>query len=148
MNWIMSFPDHRTLIPDDVSTCQHLTASWSPVPSSISAKRPIPIAQTSNSPYRHATRNMSSSTSLPISDELRHELIDKLERYRHLSDDTPDQGTTNGHDSTDSEQVLSAVLKSNKIGSEEQVRQAVDEYIGGKPLAYITGENRSRLSLR
>lgn len=86
---------------------------------------------------------MSPSTSLSISDHLRQELTDKLEKYRHLSDDTPDQGTTNGHDSTDSEQVLSVILKSDKIGSEEQVGQAVDEYIGGKPLAYITGEDRS-----
>jgi hypothetical protein len=79
-----------------------------------------------------------SPTLLSIPNDLRDSLIDKLDRYRHLSEATPDRGTTNGHDSTDSEQVLDAVLNSDKINSERAVREAVDEYIGGKPLAYIT----------
>ena len=74
-----------------------------------------------------------------ISNDLHERLLAKLDDYRHLSDATPDQGTTNGHDTTDSEQVLSAILRSDKILDQEHVQKAVEEYIGGKPLAYITG---------
>jgi hypothetical protein len=159
-SWLVYLGDHvipgippitEPLIPD-VSTeltasCKLQVASWVHLryrPKHTFVETPfVRTSDSSYSSYRNVIRTMSPSTSLSISDHLRQELTDKLENYRHLSDDTPDQGTTNGHDSTDSEQVLSAILKSDKIASEEQVGQAVDEYIGGKPLAYITGENRS-----
>jgi hypothetical protein len=82
---------------------------------------------------------------LSISTSLRSALLTKLDAYRAQSTSTPDQGTTNGHGSTDSEQVLTAVLSSSKTESEDQVEKAVDEYIGGKPLAYITGEPKKAL---
>lgn len=77
-----------------------------------------------------------------IPDDLHRTLLAKLDEYRHHTDATPDQGTTtNGHDTTDSEQVLGAILRSDKVDDQEQVQKAIDEYLAGKPLAYITGES-------
>ena len=41
---------------------------------------------------------------------------------------------------SNSELVLRLVLQSGKFENEKDVSAAVDEYIAGKPLAYITGE--------
>lgn len=41
---------------------------------------------------------------------------------------------------SNSELVLRLILQSGRFESEEAVSAAVDEYIGGKPLAYITGQ--------
>lgn len=61
------------------------------------------------------------------------------------------QGTLEAHHSTnrtiaseaeegsETELVLKHILESGKFSTEEDVHKAVDEYVGGKPLAYITG---------
>lgn len=94
-----------------------------------------------------------SSKSLQISDELKVTLLKKLDAL-HDEEQTQQQAVlANGqvHDGAESSNgssavqesksqlVLRHVLESGKFSTEKEVEDALNEYMKGRPLAYITG---------
>jgi hypothetical protein len=70
-------------------------------------------------------------TSLSI--EPKDKLLAKLDAY-HPS-------TEQGGEESDSMLVLRRIVGCGRYTSDGEVEGAVEEYVGGKPLAYITGES-------
>lgn len=82
--------------------------------------------------------------SIPgLSNELAGKLLQKLDAYH------PHQpaSTSDTEDESDSKLVLRRIVECGRYESDEEIEKAVEEYVGGKPLAYITGEWWSVLCL-
>lgn len=68
-----------------------------------------------------------------MSDDKRQTLLQRLDAHHH-----PSASTANDNE-TDADLVLRRIVESGRYTTENEIEGAVGEYIGGKPLAYITG---------
>lgn len=76
--------------------------------------------------------------SVSITDDLHTRLLKQLDEHHGKDEQHQDsQGDS------ESQMVLRHVLESGRFSDEKEVQQAIDEYLTGKPLAYITGESAS-----
>lgn len=141
------------------STCMYSPRSFE--------RRNAALRQSPADPYVKACqtlfpRFLAISQSLPLctyfhdkmelSPSTREQLLRKLnahhaeesqsgEKHDASQDDAQLNGSSaNDETASNSELVLRLVLQSGKFENEKDVSAAVDEYIAGKPLAYITGE--------
>lgn len=82
-----------------------------------------------------------ASTGTAMSSSLRKDLTKKLWAYQAASSSSNVPPRTSSTDEeSDAELALRLILESGRYSSDEAVEGAVNEYIGGKPLAYITSK--------
>jgi hypothetical protein len=74
---------------------------------------------------------------MSLSDASQQSLLQKLDQYHQRSLGAEEA-------KSDSKLVLSRILECGRYSSEESVTNVVDEYVGGRPLAYITGKSASQ----
>jgi hypothetical protein len=74
-----------------------------------------------------------------MSTSLRSDLLEKLSAYQAASTSSAGAARSKSSDEeSDAELAFRLIIESGRYASDEAVEGAVDEYIGGKPLAYIT----------